>query len=218
LKNFIKGRWFPLTVAILIIAAMVLVMAFFGWRITYASELENSWEAISGVAAWVGAIASFGAIMVAIWIPKRIADQQNKIALFEKRFRIYKLLISCGTFVSALKLAENVQDAWTVFMLVFYEKDYGEGAVGLDEFENASYVSSRYLAIVNELSQCEFLFSQEISAGVLCVVNKMVPCLNDWFKQKDQRKFEESKRQFLALSDTIEELTDQMKSYLDLSK
>lgn len=31
------------------------------------------------------------AICVAIWIPKRIADRQDKIALFEKRYELYKV-------------------------------------------------------------------------------------------------------------------------------
>lgn len=98
MKKLIKWKWFPLTVSILIVAIVVIlvfIMALFGWRITYAPELENSWEAISAVAAWVGAIASFGAIMVAIWIPKRIANRQDKIALFEKRYKCFQFFEEC---------------------------------------------------------------------------------------------------------------------------
>ena len=71
----------------------------FGFRITYAPTLENSWDAISAFAAWVGVISSFIAILVAIQIPRKIADHQNKIALFEKRLDVYltaEKLIDCA--------------------------------------------------------------------------------------------------------------------------
>lgn len=84
MKNFIKGRWFPLLVAILIVAAVAFVMALFGWRITYAPNLENSWDAISAVAAWAGVIGAVLAIFSAIWV----ANRQNKIALIEKRLNV----------------------------------------------------------------------------------------------------------------------------------
>lgn len=97
MEKFIKGRWFPLTVVILIVAVVTFVMALFGWRITYAPELENSWDAISAVAAWAGvfvavasATASFLAVWYAIQVPKEIAEEQNKIALLEKRLDVFK--------------------------------------------------------------------------------------------------------------------------------
>ena len=51
LKKFIKGRWFPLSVAVVIALIVIIGMVLFGWRITYAPELENSWEATSAVAS-----------------------------------------------------------------------------------------------------------------------------------------------------------------------
>ena len=50
MKNFIKGRWFPLVVAIIAFVAIGTIMMLLGWRITYAPTLENSWDAISAVA------------------------------------------------------------------------------------------------------------------------------------------------------------------------
>lgn len=94
--KFIKGRWFPLIVATLLIAIGGGAMYLFGWRVTYLPELENSWDAVSAVAAWGGVIvaiasttASFLAVWFAIQVPKKIAEQQNKIALFEKRYQVY---------------------------------------------------------------------------------------------------------------------------------
>lgn len=97
LQRFKEGRWFPLVIAIGIVTVVAIVMALLGWRITYAPGLENSWDAISAVAAWIGALmaipsvtASFLAVRFAILVPKEIAKEQNKIALLEKRLDIFK--------------------------------------------------------------------------------------------------------------------------------
>lgn len=99
MKKVIKGRWFPLVMAGTSVLAFVLVLFCLGFRITYASKLENSWDAISASADWAGVIvaiisvfASFLAIWFAIQVPKRIADRQDKIVLFEKRLECYSTL------------------------------------------------------------------------------------------------------------------------------
>lgn len=112
--KFIKGRWFPLTVAAVIGGAVALVMALYGWRITYAPELDNSWDAISAVAAWSGAAASFIAIWFAIRVPKKIAEQQNRIALFEKRHECYTAiqnLLALKNQIEELQTIKEIQAA-----------------------------------------------------------------------------------------------------------
>lgn len=98
MKKFIQERWFPLIAAIAIlvlVAGVILTMVLFGWRFTYAPELETNWDAVAAVATWVGVFASFSAIMVAIWIPKKIADRQDKIALFERRYESFQFFEEC---------------------------------------------------------------------------------------------------------------------------
>lgn len=112
MKKFIKGRWFPLIVAIsilVLVAGVVLVMALLGWRFTYAPELENSWDAVSAFASWVGVIMSFLAVMAAVWIPKRIADQQDKIALFEKRVACFAMLETQRQIYFSIKDETDIQ-------------------------------------------------------------------------------------------------------------
>lgn len=41
----------------LIVVVLVVILYFFGFRITYAPELENSWEAISAVGTWAGVVS-----------------------------------------------------------------------------------------------------------------------------------------------------------------
>lgn len=122
MKKFIKGRWFPLLVGITIFVVAAFVMVKFGWRITYAPELENSWDAISACAAWAGVISSFVAIMVAVWIPKKIADRQDKIALFEKRYECYTLVqnfLALGDQIENLQTIKEIQAAFKIYFSNF---------------------------------------------------------------------------------------------------
>ncbi len=81
LKKFIKGRWFPLSVAVIIALIVIIGMVLFGWRITYAPELENSWEATSAVASIIGAVGTVAAVWFAVLSTEkqiRVSQQQQK--------------------------------------------------------------------------------------------------------------------------------------------
>lgn len=88
-----------------------------GFRITYAPKLENSWTAVSACAAWAGAIATTAAVFTAIWIPKRIADRQDKIALFEKRFECYSEIQKLLGCANRLKTINTNEDTVLVFKI-----------------------------------------------------------------------------------------------------
>lgn len=121
---FVKGRWFPLIITLIVLAVFVLVMALFGWRITYAPELETSWDAVSGCAAWAGVFASFVAIWFAIYVPKKIADRQDKIALFEKRYECYTIIQNFLTLSNQIENFQTVKEIQTALKIYFgdYEK------------------------------------------------------------------------------------------------
>ena len=57
-NKFVRGRWFPLLGFIFLLVIVIVVVGLFGFRITYAPEMENSWDAISAVAAWVSVIVA----------------------------------------------------------------------------------------------------------------------------------------------------------------
>ncbi len=114
--KFIKSRWFPLAVGFSIFILVGFVMALFGWRITYAPELENSWDAISAISTVISAIvsiigvsASFAAIWYAIQVPKEIADRQDKIALFEKRLTCYEMLETQRQLYFSVKDEDDIE-------------------------------------------------------------------------------------------------------------
>ena len=107
--KFIKGRWIPFVVGISLASVIAILLFLYGFRITYAPELENNWDAVSAVADWAnvvlavaGVIASFVAIWCAIQVPQKIAEEQNKISLFEKRYEAYSSILSLEVFAAAL--------------------------------------------------------------------------------------------------------------------
>lgn len=117
-KKVIK-RWLPWLAIVFGIACVCFFLYVAGFRIIYAPELENSWDAMSAYAAWASVIASFIAILVAIWIPKRIADRQDKIALFEKRYDCYTViqnLLVCAKQMEDAHTNKGIQTAFRVHL------------------------------------------------------------------------------------------------------
>ena len=100
--KFIKGRWFPLLAALAILGIISVIFICLGFKITYAPDLENNWDAVSAVAACVGVFSSFVAVWFAIRVPKKIAEAQNQIALFEKRHDAYSSILNLEVFANSL--------------------------------------------------------------------------------------------------------------------
>ena len=160
-NKFVRGRWVPLLGFIFLLVIVIVVVGLFGFRITYAPEMENSWDAISAVAAWVSVIvaalsagASFAAIWTAIRVPQKIADRQDKIALFEKRYKCYiavQTLLVCGKQIS--KDGKTPLDIQKYMMMYF-------GAPDDYSFE---YAQVKYQMILKQneiiIISGEFLFS-----------------------------------------------------------
>lgn len=87
MKKFFRH---PSTITLIAVILIILILALFGFRITYNPSLDNNWDAISACAAWAAVVVSGLAIYYAIQAPKKIAEEQNKIALFEKRYEEVK--------------------------------------------------------------------------------------------------------------------------------
>ena len=87
---------------VLVLFIILAILYWLGFRITYAPGLENSWDAISAFAAWIGAIGTVLAIFFAI----RVANKQNNITLFEKRLNILYTIVSLKEFSDSINTVE----------------------------------------------------------------------------------------------------------------
>ncbi len=73
-----------LTIIILSVFAMIILAILF-----VGLHLYGGFEKTSSFFTSLGVFLTLGAIAVAIYIPNKIANQQNKIALFEKKYELY---------------------------------------------------------------------------------------------------------------------------------
>ena len=97
MKSFWKKNWKWIVPAILafVVVALVIFMYHWGFRIVYDPSIITNWDAVSGCAAWVSVAMSFAAILFAIWVPIRISKRQDRIALFEKRYKCFQFFEKC---------------------------------------------------------------------------------------------------------------------------
>ena len=153
-------------VLLIIFVLVIVVLYIIGFRITYAPELENSWEAVSAVATCVGVLASFMAIWFAVQVPKKIAEQQNKIALFEKRHKLYKQFAEFYNFSLSVGYAFSSERIQELFFKYY-------GPWNNDNLDNSEEVHKRIIKLIFEFSEAEFLFNEEIAASIIMIVNKV---------------------------------------------
>lgn len=100
MKKLTEKKWFWPVAVIAAVLVIALILFFCGFCINYIlAEQKNKLEAVSACAAWVGIVVSIISVLIsglaiyyAIKDPKTIAEQQNKIALFEKRDMKFMML------------------------------------------------------------------------------------------------------------------------------
>lgn len=110
-----------MVLTLLIAVFVIALLALLGFRITYAPSAENTWDAISGCAACATVIVSIWAIYYTISVPKKIAEEQNKISLFEKRFESFSAFQRYEAFANQLKDTTELNKYKKAFLTCFYE-------------------------------------------------------------------------------------------------
>lgn len=130
MKRFIKGRWFPWVIAVAAFLSVIFLLFLCGFRITYAPELENSWTAISAVAAWAGALGTVAILWYnhkTIRLTQRSVRQAVGLQLYEKRLELYSALSKDTAFEQvpmSLKIvySEEVYSLYSEISKLCYER------------------------------------------------------------------------------------------------
>lgn len=162
MKQSIKKKWKTIAISITALVTLTLVIVFLytvGFRITYNSDIITDWDAVSGCAAWAGTLVSLVAVLVsvmaifyAIQVPQKIAKEQAKIDLFDKRYAAFQLFEKCVILREHIENKEKPVNYTSEFLFM------------LDELQNKCVESSTvYKKIMNlefVLHQMEFLFPQ----------------------------------------------------------
>ena len=195
--------------AFLILFDVVVWLYKLGFRITYAPELETSWDAVSAFASWAGVIMSFIAVIFAIWVPIRIADRQDKIALFEKRYELYELLYRWWViFEQALLYAENNNDVRQLYNIL-YDSECAE------DKEVSNSMISMYRRTMSEISKTMLLFpvSGKSCGNLMKFVNMVHKILigNELIKNREKIKI-------FVEENAIEQIFKQMEKEMSICK
>lgn len=149
----------PSTITLIVIILIILILALFGFRITYNPSLDNNWDAISACAAWAAVVVSGLAIYFAIQAPKKIAEEQNRIALFEKRYEFYIAFTKSTAFIKAIELSniKTKEEAKKSFIMSLSGKNVDD--VGESDLEHQAMLV--LYDVISVLGQAKYLFNLE---------------------------------------------------------
>lgn len=187
-------------------------MAKVGFRIVYVPEPEDTWEAVSAMASWVevfiscvGVLASFLAIWYAIQVPKKIADKQDQIALFEKRYECFQFYEACLNLLN-LSLDDKNNEIISQVCTMF-------GVQSVNELNQHDFVTqvNHFEFLLHEMS---FLFPEIQEEDIGELHRALLSYLSDVWKRKD---FEESKQKFIQAMAKVGKYTDEIWDSMTIS-
>jgi len=157
----VKKTLYSLIMWIIVSLCVIIIILYFcGFRITYAPNLENNWDSISACAGWFGAVASAVAIFVAINIPKKIAEQQNKISLFEKRYSVFYIFSFLISVVEQI-VNENVPEISRKLYLDEMIETYNSISVVREFDSDCEKKAGIYVRLVFEAGKIQYMFELE---------------------------------------------------------
>ena len=199
-KQFISSRWCPLAVAGVALLAVLVIAFLLGFRITYAPEIENSWDAVSCMAAWIGVVVSIISVVasfMAVWYAVRVADKQNRIALFEKRYELYNIIMSCRVFARMLEMTTTRADIKVYFLTVFCDLPI------VDKINNTPFIRMKYIYILDKLKQSDFLFGDNnIAEYAHALINALGDVINEAFTSSEVEVPNEKIQAIILLTDS----------------
>lgn len=176
-----KLRW-PL-VKYFLLGGLVIFLYKKGFRITYDPTLINDWSAISAFASWFGAVASAGALWVAINIPKKIAEQQNRIALFDKRYNIHDALAFLLAAVKQIADGAVSQMDPKFYLDTLIEK-YRSITIVKEIASDCKEPADVYTQLIFEVGKISFLYELEETDDVLDFLLAMNQYISDIYAGK----------------------------------
>lgn len=151
-------------------------------------ELIIAIESLAEKDVWdyVIAIAPIILSVIAVFISVDVARQQNRIALFEKRFNVYVEIQRCLSFERLLKESNGPQGAYIAFCIA-----YGLDS-SIEHIENG-WASRKYIPIEKTLMQSCFLFDCINEQMISNICKSLLAVL---FKIEKQQDVEKEKVQF----------------------
>lgn len=125
------------TLTVIISICIILTFAilfYFGYRFIPSNSTNIDYQEINTVLSWVvPSVLSMTSIIIAIEVPKKIAEQQNKIALFDKRQNFFDEIINYVEYVINKEgcIASGIGDIFlkysNLYISAMFDKDVETG-------------------------------------------------------------------------------------------
>lgn len=162
--------------------------------------------------AILSSILSILSIYFAIKNPQKIADRQDRISLFEKRYKIYQLYTEYYALALCIGCVKGREEVQRHFLCTYY------GAWNDSLLDNFEEISNKMKQIRFELSQSKFLFNKEIGSQVLSVIEQLANVVYVSVKRDDELKLQEEQQKLIKEVRNPESLIvlQRMEDYLKL--
>ncbi len=172
-------------------------------------------EYIALIFSFIGIIVSGIAIWFAVQVPKKIADRQDNIALFEKRYNVYYLF---ADFRALSLYIVNTKDRISIqkFFLSSYNITWSN-----DKNDNAIKVSSQCALILSQMFQSKFLFNESIGMEIAHFSNLVINVITFSLDDNKTAELEQAQKILMMNINKNEKymwILNQMESYLEITK
>lgn len=141
-----------------------------------------------------------------------IAEQQNKIVLFEKRYTVYEITKKLVRVAEEICDAKNMDDIFYAFQITFNDQLSKQSENINDSFKYFLY------GIYNELGQARFLFPDDIYITISGMQADILLLCTEIRASADDEAFQKKKTLFCASAQKIksEKIIEKMKEDLQL--
>lgn len=131
---------------------------------------------------------------------KDIADKQNKIALFEKRFEIYDILSSCSASAQVIKMLNKNENEDVLQDLFFVFVNNPMQHKNFNRDEARIYLTN----CASKLQSASFFFSEEIVSYITAASVELLILANSDAKVDGPKKYEEKKQDYFEAIKNID--------------
>lgn len=156
---------------------------------------EPNWADIMSVCLSLLAVVAAGIIA---WRQNSIANRQNKITLFEKRYEIYKMLSYCKSNAEDILMAGAYEDVLKYLFVTFAEDP--------EKYYKLSRAEVKFFIAVHclKLQSAAFFFSKKIVPHIIRVSDKLSILSDTDAKVDGSEKFNEKKQNYYEAIKALE--------------
>lgn len=209
-----SGPHILLTFLLLLILSAIIIIALCNFYIIRTTKPESVLEKLSSIASWASISLSVVAIVVATWVPLKIAARQDKISLFEKRYECLVTYNVCKAFVGILDTITEKSQTSGAFYQTFKLSVFDEPPSA--PLANYSSLWKVQKTVAHQIMSSSYLFDGEVRNHLQSVSKSLLELLYSSHDQNDS--WENEKNNYIGLfsNGKYEKIKESIEDYLNL--